>query len=167
MDTLTRTHRVIESPLGPLTLVGADGVLTGLWFDHHARRPAAPTFGPRDDTALDDAVTQLGEYFDGRRRTFHLATSPVGGEFDRSVWQLVAEIPYGETWTYGQLARRLGDPALAQAVGAANGRNPLCIVVPCHRVVGSDGRLVGYAGGLDRKRALLRREAQSSGTVLF
>jgi methylated-DNA-[protein]-cysteine S-methyltransferase len=166
MDTLTSTHRVIDSPLGPLTLVGVDGALTGLWFDQHTRRPAVSTFGERDDTALSDIVGQLGEYFDGRRRTFEPAVSAEGTDFDRSVWQLVSEIPYGETRSYGQVARQLGDPALAQAVGAANGRNPVCIVVPCHRVVGADGQLVGYAGGLGRKRDLLHHESRVAHTVL-
>jgi methylated-DNA-[protein]-cysteine S-methyltransferase len=167
MDTLTRTHRLIDSPLGPLTLVGVDGTLTGVWFDRHARRPDVATFGERDDSTLADAGTQLGEYFRGHRRTFELAVAPDGSDLDRSVWRLVSEIPYGETRTYGQVARRLGDPALAQAVGAALGRNPLCIVVPCHRVTGAGGRLVGYAGGLGRKRDLLHLEARTSGTALF
>jgi methylated-DNA-[protein]-cysteine S-methyltransferase len=167
MDTLTRTHRVIGSPLGPLTLVGEDGALTGVWFDRHIRRPAAATFGQHDATALPDAVAQLEEYFAGHRTTFELAVSPAGTDFDQSVWRLVSEIPYGETCTYGQLARQLGDPARVQAVGAAIGRNPVCIVVPCHRVIGADGRLVGYAGGLDRKRDLLARESRSSGRALF
>jgi methylated-DNA-[protein]-cysteine S-methyltransferase len=166
MDTLTRTHRVIDSPLGPLTLVGMDGALTGVWFDQHAR-PAVAASGERDETALEDVTAQLGEYFDGHRRTFDLDVSPEGTDFDRSVWQLLSEIPYGETRSYGQLARRLGDPALAQAVGAASARNPVCVVVPCHRVIGADGRLVGYAGGLARKRELLRRESRAADTVLF
>jgi methylated-DNA-[protein]-cysteine S-methyltransferase len=167
MDTPTRTHRVIGSPLGPLTLVGVDGALTGLWFDQHTRRPTVSAFGERDETALADVVAQLGEYFDGHRRRFDLDVSPEGTDFDRSVWQLVCEIPYGETRSYGQVARQLGDPALAQAVGAANARNPVCVVVPCHRVIGADGRLVGYAGGLARKRDLLHRESRAADAVLF
>jgi methylated-DNA-[protein]-cysteine S-methyltransferase len=102
---------------------------------------------------------QLGEYFAGERTGFELALDPPGDAFDRRVWELVAGIPYGRTRTYGELARDLGDPALAQAVGAANGRNPLCVVVPCHRVIGADGGLTGYAGGLPRKRFLLDLEA--------
>lgn len=167
MDTLTRTHRVIDSPLGPLTLVGVDGALTGVWFEQHARRPAVSAFGERDEAALGDVVAQLGEYFDGRRTTFDVEMSPEGTDFDRSIWQLVSEIPYGDTRSYGQLAARLGDPAPAQAVGAAIGRNPVCVVVPCHRVIGADGRLVGYAGGLGRKRDLLHREFRATDRVLF
>ncbi|GAB3363221.1 methylated-DNA--[protein]-cysteine S-methyltransferase [Modestobacter lapidis] len=166
MDALTRNHRVIDSPLGPLTLVGEAGVLTGVWFDRHTRRPGAATLGQHDAAALEDAATQLDEYFAGHRSTFDLAVSPAGTDFEQSVRRLVSEIPYGETRSYGQLAGELGDPALAQAVGAANGRNPVCIVIPCHRVIGADGRLVGYVGGLDRKRDLLDRESRWSGRAL-
>ncbi|MET0763881.1 MAG: methylated-DNA--[protein]-cysteine S-methyltransferase [Blastococcus sp.] len=167
MDTLTRTHRVIDSPLGPLTLVGADGVLTGVRFDRHTRRPDAATTGQHDPSALGDVVAQLDEYFAGHRTTFELSVSPAGTDFEQSVWRLTSQIPYGETRSYGQLAAELGDPALARAVGAANGRNPVCIVVPCHRVIGADGGLVGYAGGLARKRHLLDLESRSSGRTLF
>jgi methylated-DNA-[protein]-cysteine S-methyltransferase len=112
-------------------------------------------------------VRQLGEYFAGQRRAFELDLDLHGDEFDKRVWALVAAIPYGQTRSYGQLARELGDPGLAQQVGVANARNRLCIVVPCHRVVGADGRLTGYAGGLARKRALLELEAPVPAGRLF
>ena len=159
-------HTVIGSPVGELTLVGTDDALTGVYFDGHRRRPGQETFGPRVQGGFEETTRQLGEYFAGERTAFDLPLAPEGDEFHRRVWDLLARIPYGETRSYGDLARELGDPSLAQAVGAANGRNPLCVVVPCHRVVGADGSLVGYAGGLDRKRFLLDLE-EPAGTRLF
>jgi methylated-DNA-[protein]-cysteine S-methyltransferase len=151
-------HGVVASPVGELTLVTRDGALAGLYFPGQRRRPAGTELGPRDDGAFGDAARQLDEYFTGRRERFDLDLDPAGDGFDRQVWDLVARIPYGRTRTYGELARELGDPALAQAVGAANGRNPLCVLIPCHRVVGAGGALTGYAGGLPRKRFLLDLE---------
>lgn len=124
--------------------------------------------GPVVDSArpagvLSEAVEQLTEYFDGRRRTFELPLHPHGTPFDHQVWDVVRSIPYGSTMTYGDIARRLGDPGSSRAVGHANARNPLPIVVPCHRVVGVSGRLTGYAGGVHRKRALLELEASVAG----
>ncbi|MCB5909101.1 methylated-DNA--[protein]-cysteine S-methyltransferase [Streptomyces pinistramenti] len=156
---MTRTHMVIDSPLGELTAVAEDGALVGLYFATHRHRPGAETFGERDDAGFDPIRDQIREYFAGERETFDLPLAPAGDAFDRRVWKLLTQIPYGQTRSYGDLARELGDVALAQAVGAANGRNPLCVIVPCHRVVGADGRLTGYAGGLDRKRFLLDLEA--------
>jgi methylated-DNA-[protein]-cysteine S-methyltransferase len=164
----TRRHRVIESPLGKLTVVAEADALAGVYFAHHRGRPGPAAFGSRDDTILDEAAIQLGEYFAGTRTQFDLKMRLAGSPFELAVWELLTHIPTGDTRTYGQLARQLGDPALAREVGAANARNPLCIVVPCHRVIGSDGRLVGYAGGLGRKRALLeleRRIADGSGPL--
>src|SRR5262245_8967512 len=131
-------HHVIESPLGDLTLVAEDGALTGLYFPDHRRRPDPRTFGRRTDLGFAAAVEQLNEYFAGERTRFDLPLVPCGDVFDRRVRELVAGIPYGRTRTYADLARELGEVGLAQAVGAANGRNPLCVIVPCHRVVGSD-----------------------------
>lgn len=154
-----RKHTVIGSPVGDLTAVAEeDGALVGLYFERHLRRPPAETFGERTDEGFDELRRQLAEYFAGERREFGLPLAPQGEDFQLRVWKLLEEIPYGETRSYGDLARELGDPALAQAVGAANARNPLSIVVPCHRVVASDGSLRGYAGGLDRKRFLLGLE---------
>src|SRR3954451_5220512 len=148
------THSVIPSPIGPLTAVREDAVLVGLSME--------PTdvedLGPRDDAAFADVGTQLDEYFAGTRTSFDLALRASGNPLQLAVWRLIAAIPYGATRSYGDLARDLGDRTLAQAVGTACGRNPLPVVVPCHRVVGADGSLVGFGGGLDRKRFLLDLE---------
>ncbi|MGN6173814.1 MAG: methylated-DNA--[protein]-cysteine S-methyltransferase [Streptosporangiaceae bacterium] len=153
------THTVMDSPLGELTLVGNDGALAGLYFAGQRNRPRPPRLGRPDPAQLAEPVRQLGEYFAGERTAFELDLDLHGNAFDRQVWTLVAAIGYGQTRSYGQLARELGDPRLAQEVGASNARNRLCIVVPCHRVVGADGKLTGYAGGLARKRSLLELEA--------
>jgi methylated-DNA-[protein]-cysteine S-methyltransferase len=159
---MTRRHTTIDSPLGELTLVADGGALVGLYFPRHWYRPGDSTLGPKVDAASDPvfavAARQLGEYFAGERTEFDLPLAPRGDDFHQRVWALLREIPYGETRSYGDLARALGDRNLAQAVGTANGRNPIGIVVPCHRVIGADGSLVGYAGGLDRKRFLLALE---------
>ncbi|MFC1418383.1 methylated-DNA--[protein]-cysteine S-methyltransferase [Streptacidiphilus cavernicola] len=153
-----RTHTVIDSPTGGLTAVIEDGALVGLYFEGHLRRPSADTFGERTDQGFEEVRRQLGEYFAGTRSEFALPLAPQGNDFQRRVWDLLLDIPYGETRSYGDLARQLGDPALAQAVGAANALNPVSVVIPCHRVVATDGSLRGYAGGLDRKRFLLELE---------
>lgn len=155
---MTITHTTIGSPVGEITLVGDEGGLTGVYFTEHTRRPPASDFGARDDAGFAEAVRQLGEYFAGTRKAFDLPLNPHGDEFQKKVWMLLRNIPYGQTRSYGELAAELGDPNLARAVGAANGKNPLSIVVPCHRVVGADGRLTGYAGGLERKAFLLELE---------
>lgn len=155
---MTRTHTVIASPLGGLTVIAEDGALTGLYFEEHRRGPRPEEYGTHGEQGFDEVRRQLGEYFAGGRTRFELPLAPAGGDFEQQVWKLLAEIPFGETRSYGDLARRLGDVSLAQAVGAANGRNPLSVIVPCHRVVGADGGLTGYAGGLDRKRFLLDLE---------
>ena len=151
-------HTVVDTLIGELTLVAVDGSLTGAYFPAHKRMPGAEAFGPRVDAGFIEAKRQLSEYFAGERTEFDLPLSPKGDAFQQKVWDLLQRIPYGQTRSYGQLARDLGDPHLAQAVGNANGRNPISIIVPCHRVVGADGRLVGYAGGLERKRFLLELE---------
>jgi methylated-DNA-[protein]-cysteine S-methyltransferase len=155
---MTATHTVIDSPIGELTLVAGDGVLSGIYFPGHWHMPAPEVFGTRSEGGFEQAQEQLGEYFAGERAEFKLATTIAGDEFQRRVWELIDRIPYGQTTTYGEMADELGDPALAREVGAAVGRNPLSIVVPCHRVVGKDGKLTGYAGGLERKRFLLELE---------
>ncbi|WP_327237655.1 methylated-DNA--[protein]-cysteine S-methyltransferase [Streptomyces sp. NBC_01317] len=160
MQTLIshRVHTTIESPLGDLTVVAEDNKLTGLYFADHRRGPATDSLGVRDEAGFEEVRRQLDEYFAGERREFALPLAPAGDAFQHRVWELLARIPYGRTCSYGDLARQLGDPALAQAVGAAVGRNPISVIVPCHRVVGADGSLVGYAGGLWRKRHLLDLE---------
>ena len=155
------THTMTDSPLGELTLVGNDGALAGVYFAGQRNRPRPGRLGRLAPAELAEPARQLGEYFAGERTAFELDLDLHGDAFDRKVWALVAAIPYGQTRTYGQLARELGDPALAQKVGVSNARNRLCIVVPCHRVVGADGRLTGYAGGLARKQALLELEASA------
>ena len=154
----TVLHRVVDSPVGELTLVGYDDTLTGVYFPGHTRRPDQETFGRPFDSAFATAAAQFAEYFAGERTTFDLSLTPRGNAFQQKVWAQLRLIPYGQTRSYGQLAAILGDPGLARAVGAANGQNPLSIVVPCHRVVGADGRLTGYAGGLERKAFLLDLE---------
>ena len=157
---MTRTHTTIETPIGELTLVGEDGALIGVYYPGHWTRPDRAAFGERADGAGFAAVErQLAEYFAGERTGFDLPTARAGDGFQRRVWDRLAEIPYGETTTYGEIARELGDPTLARAVGGAVGHNPLSVIVPCHRVVGKDGKLTGYAGGLERKRFLLDLEA--------
>jgi methylated-DNA-[protein]-cysteine S-methyltransferase len=153
-----RTHTVVESPIGDLTLVANDGRLTGLYMEQHRRRPPVSTFGERVSSGFEVMKEQLAEYFAGKRAEFSLDLDPRGNEFQMSVWNRLQAIPYGETRSYGQIAQELGDRSLAQDVGAANALNPLAIVVPCHRVIGSDGKLVGYAGGLERKAFLLQLE---------
>ena len=148
------THSVIPSPIGPLTAVREDGVLVGL----HMGPIDTDGLGPRDDAAFTRVRAQLDEYFAGTRTSFDLPLRASGNPLQRAVWDLIEAIPYGATRSYGDLARELGDRSLAQAVGTACGRNPLPVVVPCHRVVGADGSLVGFGGGLDRKRFLLDLE---------
>jgi methylated-DNA-[protein]-cysteine S-methyltransferase len=162
VPTAIRTHTVVPSPIGPLTAVDEDGELVGLFMD--APGPSVE-LGARDDARFSALSRQLAGYFAGERTAFDLRLRPVGNEFQLAVWRLMTEIPYGETRSYGDLARRLGDRTLAQAVGAACGRNPLPVVVPCHRVVGADGSLVGFGGGLGRKRFLL--DLEQRGQRLF
>jgi methylated-DNA-[protein]-cysteine S-methyltransferase len=149
-------HTIVDSPIGSLTLVGEDGVVTGLYFPHHWTSPDRSAFGTRDDTAFPEAVRQLKEYFAGQRTEFDVETRADGPASDRAVWAEITKIPYGRTATYGDLAQAVG--GLPHEVGAAVGRNPLSILVACHRVVGKNGKLTGYAGGLKRKEYLLELE---------
>ena len=151
-------HTVTGSPIGDLTVVADGSALIGLYFDGHSRNPRLPSLGPLVDSGFEDVIRQLDEYFAGTRTRFEVELAPRGSAFELSVWDQLLKIPYGETRTYGQLAVALGDPGGAQAVGNANGWNPISIIVPCHRVVGADGRLTGYAGGLARKQFLLALE---------
>jgi methylated-DNA-[protein]-cysteine S-methyltransferase len=164
-------HSYVPSPLGDLLVVRGDrdattgrpGGLTGLYLPtgRHAtatRDERHRNKWRRDDGAFDDVRGQLGEYFTGTRRHFDLPLNAAGTEFQRKVWTALTGIPYGETTTYGKLAAALGSPAAFRAVGLANGRNPISIIVPCHRVIGTNGSLTGYGGGLDAKRWLLSHE---------
>lgn len=148
-------HTVVDSPVGPLTLVAADGVLCGLYMTGQRHRPPQESFGTVDDTPFPETIRQLGAYFAGELTDFTLPLRMFGTPFQRRVWDELRRIPYGRTLSYGELADRLGQPTAARAVGLANGRNPIGVIVPCHRVVGSTGGLTGYGGGLERKRRLL------------
>jgi methylated-DNA-[protein]-cysteine S-methyltransferase len=161
MTTWTTT---IDSPVGPLLLAADDdGALTHLLFGDEAR-PAALGAGVRADPAPFAAlVAQLDEYFAGARRVFDVPLAPAGTPFQREAWTALRTIPYGETRSYGAQAAAIGRPRASRAVGAANGRNPIAIVVPCHRVVGADGTLTGYGGGVATKRWLLAHEQQRAG----
>ena len=152
-------YTIIDSPLGELLLAGDRRSLHRLDM-RGRRRPVKIDPGwCRDESAFADAATQLSEYFDGARREFELPLELVGNQFELRVWSALREIPYGETASYGAIAARIGEPSAARAVGLANGRNPIAVIVPCHRVIGADGSLTGYGGGLERKRLLLDLEA--------
>lgn len=153
-----RRHAVLGTRLGDLTVVQDGGSLTGLYFPRHWPRPDRAAFGIRADRGFEEVARQLDEYLAGDRSAFDLPLEARGAGFDRRVWELIRQVPYGQTTTYGDLARHLGGEADPRDVGAAVGRNPLCILIPCHRVVGSTGKLTGYAGGLRRKRVLLEIE---------
>jgi len=159
-------YTTVDSPIGGLLLVGGDRALSGLYMQE-GRRPMRVASGwRRDDDAFRDARRQLSEYFAGRRTRFGLALVMRGSAFQRRVWQALQEIPYGETISYGELARRIGQPSAARAVGLANGSNPISVIVPCHRVIGSNGALTGYGGGLVRKRLLLDLERATTTPAL-
>lgn len=157
------TYTIIDSPIGPLTLVRNEAGISGVFMPDHRPAPDEATFGERDDDAFADAAQQFGEYWAGERTGFDLPLAPAGTDFQLRVWNALRSIPYGETRTYGWIAEALGQPTAVRAVGLANSRNPLSIIVPCHRVVGASGALTGYAGGVDRKRFLLDHEAGSPG----
>ena len=157
-DSPAAVHTVLATSLGELTVVREVEAVTGLYFPRHWPRPDRTAFGPRTGEGFEDIARQLGEYLNGDRTEFELPLKVSGSEFDRRVWELIAGIPYGETTTYGEIARSLGAGTEPRDVGGAVGRNPVCIIIPCHRVIGVTGKLTGYAGGLDRKRALLEIE---------
>jgi len=158
MTATATVFTTVPSPVGELTLTGDGTALTGCWFEGHTKPTDRSPDLRRDTRAFADAVEQLEQYFAGERRAFDLDLAPVGSDFQHRVWAQLRAIPYGETRSYGQLATALGDPGLSRAVGTANGRNPLSIIVPCHRVIGADGSLTGFGGGLARKRLLLDLE---------
>jgi len=152
------SYSTLKTPIGELLLVAEDGELREIRFERDPR-PFEPESGwRRGGRLLARAARQLDEYFAGRRRAFVLPLGPSGTPFQRKVWRELERIPFGRTISYGTLARRVGNPQASRAVGAANGRNPLPIVIPCHRVIASDGRLTGFGGGLDVKRFLLEHE---------
>ena len=157
---MSRTHAVVPSPIGPLTVVRDGGALVRLLMNPPTAAEGE-LLGERSADGFEDVVRQLGEYFAGERTAFDLPLRPAGSDFELAVWEQLTRIPYGETRSYGHIAKAVGEPGGAQAVGAANGRNPLAILVPCHRVIGADGTLVGFGGGLPRKRFLLDLEQRA------
>lgn len=146
----------LDTPIGPLVLAGDGESLTQIQLPGRHRPVAGAT---RDDAAFAEPIAQLERYFTGQLRDFDLRLAPTGGDFDVAVWDQLSQIPYGQTTSYGAVAAAIGRPDSPRAVGAANGRNPIPIVVPCHRVIGANGKLVGYGGGLETKRALLELES--------
>lgn len=149
---------IIESPLGPICLMGTDEGLIRVDFQH-GDRPVDTTLSGRTPPGyFDQAMQQLHEYFEGTRQAFDLPLTPPGTTFQQRVWQALQQIPYSHTVTYQDLAKCLSKPTASRAVGSANGRNPIAIIIPCHRVIGRDGRLRGYAGGLHLKQQLLQHE---------
>jgi methylated-DNA-[protein]-cysteine S-methyltransferase len=150
--------RTVPSPVGPLVLAGIDGILTSLRMTDQTHPPEGRDSWRADPTAFPQAIAQLDAYFAGELTQFDIAIQLGGTEFQQRVWNALVEIPYGETISYGELAARVGRPGAARAVGLANGHNPIAIVVPCHRVIGANGSLTGYGGGLERKQSLLALE---------
>jgi len=160
---MTRVYSYFDSPVGPLLLSG-DGVqLSGLHFSTGRKAKGADPAWRRADGAFVQVKQQLAEYFAGERKMFDVALAPVGTEFQMSVWRALGDIPYGETASYADVAAQIGNPRAVRAVGTANGSNPIAIIVPCHRVIGSDGSLTGFGGGLESKQFLLQLEASHSG----
>jgi methylated-DNA-[protein]-cysteine S-methyltransferase len=160
MPTSTTYWTTVDSPVGELLLTSDGTALTRVLFSPFT---VDPTWSEGPCDVLDEAVAQLRDYFAGNRTDFDLPLEPAGTAFQTTVWRALREIPYAETINYGQLAIRVGNPKASRAVGLANGRNPISIVVPCHRVIGANGSLTGYGGGLDRKRTLLELERRTAG----
>lgn len=160
---MTTYYTYVESPIGRLLLMSDGAALTVLHMLDERESVELPRGAVQDASArpLSDAVRQLEEYFAGGRTAFDLPLRLAGTPFQRRVWQELQAIPYGTTISYGELARRIGEPGASRAVGMANGRNPIAVIVPCHRVIGANGHLVGFGGGLGRKRTLLDLEAGS------
>ncbi|MGV0736673.1 methylated-DNA--[protein]-cysteine S-methyltransferase [Mycobacterium syngnathidarum] len=162
----TLHYRTMDSPVGLLTLAGRDGKLMHLRMVDQTYEPSRQGWEV-DENAFPEAVEQLSEYFAGDRTEFDLELDMMGTQFQRRVWQALQAIPYGQTCSYGEIARQIGSPSAFRAVGLANGHNPIGIIVPCHRVIGANGSLTGYGGGLDRKRALLELEKSRTTPALF
>lgn len=152
-------YTTFQSPIGDLTLWGDDGSLMGLAFSDSAKSSQLDPTWDRDDSQFHEAVTQLRAYFGRELTEFNVPLAPRGTAFQQRVWSALTRISYGSTTTYGKLALELGDPKSVRAVGLANGRNPIAIIIPCHRVIGADGSLVGYGGGMQRKEWLLAHES--------
>ncbi len=158
-ETTTTIYWTVDSPIGELLMTGDGERLQRLHMQGGRRPTRVGADWVRDSEPFADLCDQLDQYFAGERREFDADLDPQGSEFELHVWRALRQIPYGETESYGALAERIGHPGSARAVGTANGRNPIAVVIPCHRVIGADGSLTGYAGGLERKRLLLDLEA--------
>jgi methylated-DNA-[protein]-cysteine S-methyltransferase len=152
-------YTTLDSPIGELLLLGDGRALRGLYMQHGRRPIEIASAWERSAEPFAGVAAQLREYFAGERTTFDTPLALDGSPFERRVWRALQEIPYGQTISYGELARRIGQPSAARAVGLANGRNPIAVIVPCHRVIGANGTLTGYGGGLERKRLLLEMES--------
>ncbi len=152
-------YHQVPSPIGNLLLVSDGDALTGLFMSDHKGGPAPEPAWRRDEGPFAQVCEQLTEYFDGNLQQFGMRLAPAGTEFQKKVWQELCRIPFGASISYGELARRIGQPTASRAVGAANGQNPISIIVPCHRVIGANGTLTGYGGGIERKKWLLEHEA--------
>ena len=150
--------RIVDTPIGPLTLAGDDDALTRLVMHEQRHAPLDQELWPQDPNAFGDIVDQLKAYWEGDLKEFDVTVSLRGTDFQQRVWRALQQIPYGQTVSYAELAAEIGAPGAQRAVGSANGRNPVAIIVPCHRVVASNGTLGGYGGGLDRKTFLLALE---------
>ncbi len=164
MTTATR-YSLAPSPIGDLLLVGGDDGLRGVHMTPHSGRYGIAPGWRRDDAALAEARDELRAYFAGELTEFTVRLAPEGTAFQRSVWDGLRAIPFARTRSYGELAAEIGCPGAARAVGLANGRNPIAVIIPCHRVIGADGSLTGYGGGLDRKRLLLAHEREVAGVA--
>jgi len=160
-------HALVETQLGRITIVACENTVTGLYFPHHWYKPAVESFAAQvelsSDPLLSLAAVEVNDYLAGSRTSFTVPTKTFGDPFQERVWAVLKDIPFGATRTYGELAEQIGDKSLAQEVGKAVGLNPLCVIVPCHRVVGKNGTLAGYAGGITRKQFLL--DLEKSATV--
>lgn len=163
---MTTRYSTMSSPLGELNFTGTEEGLTAVWFDAEHHRPDRGSWS-RDDLHFAAVRRQLQEYFAGTRQVFDLPLAPQGTAFQQQVWAALCAIPFGETRSYGEQARSIGNENAVRAVGLANGKNPIAIIVPCHRVIGAKGTLTGYAGGLERKRWLLAHEAAGRSRPLF
>ena len=162
-EILTST---VESPIGPLTLIARDGVLTNVSMHEQRHVSPPPVDAITDDAWFKDVAAQLDAYFAGELSTFDPEMNLLGTPFQQRVWSQLCDIPYGETISYGELARRVGNANASRAVGLANGRNPIALIVPCHRVIGANGSLTGYGGGLERKTWLLDHELKHRGSFV-
>jgi methylated-DNA-[protein]-cysteine S-methyltransferase len=168
ISSAVRVHAILPSPIGPLTLVAEAGQMVALYLDSQRHRPDEDSLGSLGDPGAAPfaaASRQLADYFAGQLAAFDLPLAPAGTDFQRRVWAALRTIPYGQTWSYAQLAEKIGRASAVRAVGLANGKNPIAVVIPCHRVIGSDGSLTGYGGGLDRKRFLLDLESAGPGAL--